>query len=252
MEQTYFSTNHDTDTGKRFQCRHIHTDGNRCGSPCLRGEPFCYYHHTTRRPISPDALAARRAKQGTFALAAPSDRLAIQVAIGEVLERIAANEIDTKRAGLLLYGLQIASINLPREPRPETSTYEGSYRTLPETIEEVDHDADYGLLAPVADFQERHTGHMTIGEAYEKIRRETEAIRAAKAGTVPNIQACAARPPHRVLSPSSPTLTPDSAGLYTKNPGGSQHRITHPLRLVRERTRLPLHIQRHGTELPRS
>jgi hypothetical protein len=29
---------------------HISTDGHRCGSICLRGEPFCHYHHTTRSP----------------------------------------------------------------------------------------------------------------------------------------------------------------------------------------------------------
>ena len=29
---------------RRFQCRHIFTDGHRCGSPCLRGEEFCFYH----------------------------------------------------------------------------------------------------------------------------------------------------------------------------------------------------------------
>ncbi|RSL15183.1 hypothetical protein EDE15_0661 [Edaphobacter aggregans] len=34
---------------KRYQCRHIFTDGHSCGSPCLRHEDFCYYHHTTRR-----------------------------------------------------------------------------------------------------------------------------------------------------------------------------------------------------------
>ena len=49
-------------TPKRFQCRHIFTDGHRCGSPTLlvethdatlpdrTHEDFCYYHHTTRRP----------------------------------------------------------------------------------------------------------------------------------------------------------------------------------------------------------
>jgi hypothetical protein len=34
----------------RVRCRHIHTAGNQCGSPALRNEIFCYYHHTTRRP----------------------------------------------------------------------------------------------------------------------------------------------------------------------------------------------------------
>jgi hypothetical protein len=30
-------------------CRHTLATGRRCGSPCLRGEHFCYYHHTNRR-----------------------------------------------------------------------------------------------------------------------------------------------------------------------------------------------------------
>jgi hypothetical protein len=28
-------------TSKRYVCRHIHTTGNRCGSPALTGEEFC-------------------------------------------------------------------------------------------------------------------------------------------------------------------------------------------------------------------
>ena len=39
-----------TITQKRFQCRHIHAAGRQCGSPALRNEQFCYFHHTTRLP----------------------------------------------------------------------------------------------------------------------------------------------------------------------------------------------------------
>ena len=34
----------------RPPCHHLHPTGNRCGSPALRGEQFCFYHHPTRRP----------------------------------------------------------------------------------------------------------------------------------------------------------------------------------------------------------
>jgi hypothetical protein len=93
---------------KRYQCRHIFTDGHRCGSPCLKREQFCYYHHTTRRPAG--NTRARGPEQAEFDISIPEDRCAIQSTIGEVLRRIARNEIDPKRAGLLLYGLQIASL----------------------------------------------------------------------------------------------------------------------------------------------
>src|SRR6202158_3513861 len=103
---------HSTETPKQYQCRHIFTDGHRCASPCLRREEFCYYHHTTRKPvINP---RQRRSRRGTSTLPLPDARSAIQSSIGEVLQRIASNDIDPRRAGLLLYGLQIASLNLPK------------------------------------------------------------------------------------------------------------------------------------------
>src|SRR5216683_2157200 len=126
------------DTTKRYQCRHIFTDGHRCGSPCLRHEEFCYYHHTTRRPI--ENPGDRRRRQAHFDIPLPEDRSAIQCSIGEVLLRIARNEIDPKRAGLLLYGLQIASLNLP--PVPKKSTRD----TYP--VEEIVIDPQLGTLAP--------------------------------------------------------------------------------------------------------
>jgi hypothetical protein len=42
---------HTTEALKQYQCRHIFTDGRRCSSPCLRQEEFCFYHHTTRKPV---------------------------------------------------------------------------------------------------------------------------------------------------------------------------------------------------------
>lgn len=39
------------------------------------------------------------------------DAASIQLALIEVAQALAANRIDTKRAGLLLYALQVASVN---------------------------------------------------------------------------------------------------------------------------------------------
>ena len=99
---------------KPFQCRHIKTDGLRCRSACLRREQFCYFHHTTRVPIrNPRERKATLSRREAFDLHLVEDRASIQLAIARILQRIAANELDTRRAGLLLYGLQIASVNLP-------------------------------------------------------------------------------------------------------------------------------------------
>jgi len=70
-----------------FQCHHIFPDNARCGSPRMRSEQFCYYHHDSRRPVvRPHEHLARRS---TFSLFTPSDYDAIQESLGELLVRIA-------------------------------------------------------------------------------------------------------------------------------------------------------------------
>ena len=101
------------DQPKRYQCHHIFADGHHCGSAALRNEQFCYYHHTTRRPA-----ANPRARRAAFDLPLPEDRSAIQAAIGQVLQRITANDLDPRRAGLLLYGLQIRAKREPLLGKP--------------------------------------------------------------------------------------------------------------------------------------
>jgi hypothetical protein len=46
-----------------------------------------------------------------FQLTAVEDSASIQLALIEVLQSLAAHQLDPKRAGLLLYGLQVASAN---------------------------------------------------------------------------------------------------------------------------------------------
>src|SRR5260370_12993081 len=135
---------HTTEATKQYQCRHIFTDGCRCASPCLRQQEFCYYHHTTRRPIANPRQ--RRSRRSTFHLPLPEDRSAIQASIGEVLRRIAANDIDPRRAGLLLYGLQIASLNLPKP-----ATHHNAKPEPAEIVEEITTHPELGVLAPRAE-----------------------------------------------------------------------------------------------------
>ena len=119
-----------------FQCRHIFADGHRCGSRALRQELFCFYHHTsrpaTKRAIQPDSHAA-------FAIPALEDRAAIGSTLTLVAQRIAAGALDSRRAGLLLYALQIASANLPKPSANPT-----------ESIDEIILDELHGPLAPIA------------------------------------------------------------------------------------------------------
>jgi hypothetical protein len=157
---------HDTHSNTqpvRFHCRHIFTDGRRCGSFCLRGEEFCYYHHNSRRPVPIQELEHRRLHREEFRLPNLEDRSAIQHAITEVLQRIAANEIDPRRAGLLLYGLQIASLNLPK-PDP--------YAKPATMVEEVVEDPTFGPIAPRAENREEPKQKTVMEQLLEDLDRD--------------------------------------------------------------------------------
>ncbi|WP_348267005.1 hypothetical protein P8936_13920 [Edaphobacter paludis] len=140
-------------TAKRYKCRHIFLDGHRCGSPALRGEDFCYYHHTTRGGAT---LLRERRNHLDFELPPLEDRSSVLAAIAEVLQRIASGSLHAKTAGLLLYGLQIASLNLPKA---------GDAQHEDQPIEEVIADPRFGVLAPVAEVSEAAEPTSTPAEA---------------------------------------------------------------------------------------
>jgi len=207
---------HDQTEVKSYQCRHIFTDGHRCGSKCLRHEEFCYYHHTSRRPIAD--VKGRIARETQFDLPLAEDRSAIQACIGEVIRRIARNEIDPKRAGLLLYGLQTASINLPREPAP---TRKDVSERDALSVEEIILDDALGALAPRAEFNpEKDSKRPSLASVLMEHLSRTHGIRpletdpedeetAEETAILPEIQAVADAPnriPKQPFAPRSRTV----------------------------------------------
>lgn len=92
------------------RCRHSKTNGTQCGSPALRGRRFCFCHKNWRGERIP--LNAKPAPGAIINLPVLEDADSIEVAIMQVLRLILAGQIDPKMAGLLLYGLQTASLNL--------------------------------------------------------------------------------------------------------------------------------------------
>jgi hypothetical protein len=191
---------HTIETPKQYQCRHIFTDGRRCASPCLRQEEFCYYHHTTRKPIANPKQ--RRSRTSTFHLPLPEDRSAIQASIGEVLQRIAANDIDPRRAGLLLYGLQIASLNLPKQQ----NTQRHAKPEPIETVEEITIDPTLGVLAPRAEVSGITKRKSVVAELLERMMQSEQATDTPAIGEVapepaivPTLQATEDNPDIAVL-----------------------------------------------------
>jgi len=170
-------------TIKRYLCRHIHTSGRRCGSPALRGEQFCYYHHTTRRP-APRHFGVHP-NQTEFELPPVQDRPGIQFALAQVLALIASNQLDHKRAWDLLFGLQVASRNLPRELSiaPASRGSRHAVRSYSESdsdstsntndsnilVEDIILDSDLGPIAPIAEAHTPKDQHSLFAEMLDDL-----------------------------------------------------------------------------------
>jgi hypothetical protein len=200
-----------------FQCRHILPEGRRCQAPCLRHEELCYHHHTTRKPLANPRR--RRARRATFDFPVLEDHTAIRLALGEILARIAANALDPRRAGLLLYGLQIAALTLPKLAPAKQSEPSAH-------VEDIVLDPILGPLAPRAHIptddldktgrgrtlaeiliEDWHAGHPT------NFPPNPDPAPSPQSGTIPAVQAVAEpqpRVPHvrRSLTASTMGLLP--------------------------------------------
>jgi hypothetical protein len=92
------------------RCQHIKVNGTQCGSPALRGEEHCYFHRAWRqRRVE---MLRRNSEGEAVALPVLEDANSIQMALTQVAQLVMLDEIDPKRAGMLLYALQTASSNL--------------------------------------------------------------------------------------------------------------------------------------------
>ena len=94
------------------ECLHILPSGARCQAMALKGKPYCYFHNGPRRLKVQKAAGA----MGALHLPVMRDQAAIQSGVAQVLNALSRSAIGSKHAGLLLYGLQIASQNVDRAP----------------------------------------------------------------------------------------------------------------------------------------
>jgi hypothetical protein len=74
-------------------------------------ETVDYGPYPVGAPYHPERSEASALHSAPLDLPPVEDTESIQLALIDVLQALAANQIDTKRAGLLLYGLQVASAN---------------------------------------------------------------------------------------------------------------------------------------------
>jgi hypothetical protein len=103
-QQIYYNLRqnlHQADAAPR--CGWIREDGTVCKSPRMRKDIYCYAH-----------CQMRDARPETFWLPALTDANAIQMAVMLVQRALIDDEISEKKAGLLLYSIQIAAANVDK------------------------------------------------------------------------------------------------------------------------------------------
>ena len=92
------------------RCQHVKMNGTQCGSPVLRRRRHCFFHERIRREQA--KIAADLSAQRVFDLPLLEDANSVQVALMKVIQMLGAGRLDHKTAGLMLYALQTASVNL--------------------------------------------------------------------------------------------------------------------------------------------
>jgi hypothetical protein len=83
------------------RCRWVRQDGTSCGSPQMRNHIYCYAH---RQMMEARALMLR--------LPAAEDANGIQIGLMRIQKALIDDTISTKKAGLLLYSMQLAMTNV--------------------------------------------------------------------------------------------------------------------------------------------
>ena len=93
-------------------CEHIKSNGEFCGSPPLRGRPYCYFHLTLAGSRLRNIKHLEKFEFYPLELPVLEDGNSIQLAIMQVMDALIHGRISTRISGKLLYGLQLASANL--------------------------------------------------------------------------------------------------------------------------------------------
>jgi len=104
-------------------CNHLYDEGGKCNSAAVTGQKYCTYHLRYRaRQLR---LAQLRARNQRFDIKLPplESMYAVQSALTQLGEALAADMIDPKRAQQLLSVLRLASRNLLHSDKWQPSVY---------------------------------------------------------------------------------------------------------------------------------
>ena len=120
-------------------CTHIKAAGQRCGSPALRGEFFCYFHTRVIKGVQ------QRVDMRLHSMALLEDCESIQLSLMHVVDGLVKGTLEPTRAKLIIQALRIAARNA-KNVRFDDSLYKP---TDPPMVREVpDYARQYQIEHP--------------------------------------------------------------------------------------------------------
>ena len=125
-------------------CTHIHDNGHYCQSAAVSGRNFCVYHLRHRGLGMRMAQSRARCEQFNLRLPPLENMHAVQSALSQVAEALAADMIELKRARALLAALHQAADNFKHPDAWQASAY-ASDQSQPHAESYDNFEAEYGL-----------------------------------------------------------------------------------------------------------
>src|SRR3954464_5466639 len=139
---------------KAPRCEHTKIDGTPCRSPAEKPGRFCFFHARWQRQYID--FDHKHAGHAGIEMPVLEDANSIQYVLSQVMQLLLTDQIDTKKAGLLLYALQTASSNLVQMQKAAINKMEGPDGPSPllahllgvdlEDMQRLQDDADMGIF----------------------------------------------------------------------------------------------------------
>ncbi len=136
-------------------CQHIMISGAHCGSPAVKGQPYCHHHQSLRRLLPKRFVAwdsfVNDNVHGTRFIPMPllEDALSIQTAYMQIIHGVLSGQMQMPHARIALAAVRAAARNLPWV-KAERAAMAGEQselaRDVSETREKVWSNDDYSTL----------------------------------------------------------------------------------------------------------
>ncbi len=141
-------------------CRHIRSNGIQCHAIALTDQHFCYFHRRLNQghAIYRDRMVGTKGlmeRGHIIALPPLEDRVSVMLALSEVINALACNFIEPKRANALFFGLKLAVLNckgLEAIPQQQEKQVVRDFGPAPDLLDSVAVDlAPEGLTYEIDD-----------------------------------------------------------------------------------------------------